>query len=127
MRAAGFDEHGESFVAQRFHERQRIRLQQGLATGELDQRHFMSTHALGRRSGQTTNFRQHFRQRLFFALREGIRGVAIGAAQVARRQPYENAGQTGKGAFALQAQIDFVDDECFRHFVQSNGWRGIGE
>ena len=50
-------------------------------------------------------------QRFFLSFREGIGGVAIGAAQIAGGKTDENARQPGEGAFALQAQIDFVDDE----------------
>ena len=48
-------------------------------------------------------------------LREGISRVAIGTAQIAGRQPDENARQPRKGALALQAQVDFIDDQCFGH------------
>ena len=66
-------------------------------------------------------FSQNFRQRHFFAFGEGVGGVAIGAAQVAGGEPDENARQPGKGAFALQAQIDFVDDQRVGHHLQCNG------
>ena len=46
---------------------------------------------------------------------EGVGGVAIRAAQIASCEPDENARQAGEGAFALQAQIDFIDDERVGH------------
>ena len=58
---------------------------------------------------------QNFRERFLFAFGEGVGGVAIGAAQIAGGEPDENARQPGEGAFALQAQIDFVDDERVGH------------
>ena len=66
-------------------------------------------------AASSSNFCQNFRQRFFFAFSESISRVAIRAAQVARGEPDENARQAGKGAFALQAQIDFVDDERVGH------------
>ena len=51
----------------------------------------------------------------FAALGEGVGGVAIGAAQIAGREPDKNAGQPGKSAFPLQAQIDFVDGQATGH------------
>ena len=35
--------------------------------------------------------------------------------QVARGEPDEDAGQPGERAFALQTQVDFVDDQRFGH------------
>jgi hypothetical protein len=68
------------------------------------------------------NFFQNFRQRLFFAFGEGVSRVAIRAAQIAGGEPDENARQTGEGAFALQAQIDFVDDEGASHAASLARW-----
>ena len=73
-----------------------------------------------RRSG-SVSFRQlaHSRQYIIdeplLPLGERIRRVAIRAAQVARRQPHEDARQPGKGALPLQTQIDFIDDQCVGH------------
>ena len=60
-----------------------------------------------------------FRQSHFPAFFEGISGVAIRAAQVAGGEPDENARQTCECAFALQTQVDFVDDQCVGHAVFS--------
>src|ERR1700694_5960078 len=66
------------------------------------------------------NFRARFLERFLFAFGEGIRRVAIRTAKIARRQPHKNAWQPGEGAFTLQAQIDFVDDERIGH-----RWRNV--
>ena len=73
---------------------------------------------LCKRRGQFAHFCQDFLQRHFFAFGEGVGGVAIGAAQIAGGEPDENARQAGEGAFALQAQIDFVDDQRVGHRLQ---------
>ena len=61
------------------------------------------------------NLLQNLRERLLFALGEGVGGVAVGTAEVAAGQPDENARQPGKGAFALQAQINLIDDNSANH------------
>ena len=76
--------------------------------------------------GPPPNFFQDFRERSFFTFGEGIRGVAIRAAQIAGGEPDENARQPGKGAFALQAQINFVDDERVGHTGSVAGRRQKG-
>jgi hypothetical protein len=40
MRAAGFEQDGETVVAERFHQREGIFLEQRLAAGQLDERQF---------------------------------------------------------------------------------------
>ena len=69
------------------------------------------------RLGETIDFGADVFERLFFAFGEGIGGIAIGAAQVAGGETDEDARQAGKSAFALQAQIDLVDDECVGHLA----------
>ena len=71
-------------------------------------------------SASSRTSRQDFLQRHLFAFGEGVGGVAVGAAQVAGGEPDENARQPGEGAFALQAQIDFVDDQRVGHGDQFN-------
>ena len=61
------------------------------------------------------NFCQNGFERLFFAFGEGVGGVAVGAAQVAGGEADEYARQPGKGAFTLEAQVDFVYDERVGH------------
>ena len=49
------------------------------------------------------------------SLGEGVGGVAVGTPEVAPGQSDEDAGESGKGAFPLQAQIDLVDDQASTH------------
>jgi hypothetical protein len=44
-----------------------------------------------------------------FALKIGVLGVAIGATELAAGEPDENAGTPRLGAFALDAEEDFVE------------------
>ena len=64
---------------------------------------------------EALHFRQNLCQFALFSLGEGVGGVAVGTAQVAGGKPEEHARQAGKSAFALQAQIDFVDNEGVGH------------
>ena len=66
-------------------------------------------------------FRQNVGERFLFSFRERVGGVAIRAAKVAGGEADENARQPGEGAFPLQAQIDFVDDERFGHAEKLRG------
>ena len=70
---------------------------------------------IAKRCGQFSDFGQDVRKRPFLAFGEGIGGVAVGATEVAGGEADEDARQAGEGAFALQAQIDFVDDEGTGH------------
>ena len=54
-------------------------------------------------------------QRSFGAFTKRICRVAVGAPQITSGEPDKNARQPGKGAFALQAEIDFIDDQRVRH------------
>jgi hypothetical protein len=68
--------------------------------------------------GQSAHFGEDVVERLLAALGEGIRSVAIRAAEIAGGEPDKNALQPGEGAFALEAQVDFVDDQRVRHRVE---------
>lgn len=62
---------------------------------------------------------------LFCPFGEGVGGVAVGAAEVAGGQPHKDAGQTGESAFALEAQVNFVDYQCFGHGRSLNPLGGL--
>lgn len=62
---------------------------------------------------------------LFSPFGERVGGVAIGTTKVASGQSHEDAGQAGESAFALQAQVDFVDDQCFGHRRSLNGFAAL--
>jgi hypothetical protein len=49
------------------------------------------------------------------SFRERIRRVAVGAAEVAGGEAHKDTRQAGEGAFALQAEEDFVDDQRVAH------------
>ena len=118
VRAAGFDQHRETFVAQCAHEGQGVGLKQRFAAGQFDEGQFQIADfklRIGKKRGESPHFGKNFFHRLLFTLRERIRRVAIRAAEIARRQPHEHARQPGESAFALQAEIDFVDDQRVGH------------
>ena len=54
-------------------------------------------------------------ERLLLTAGKGVGGVAVGAAEVAGGETDENTGQACKGAFTLQAQVDFIDVERLGH------------
>ena len=66
-------------------------------------------------AGEALDFGYDFGERTLASLGKGIRSIAIGAAQIARREPHKDARQPGEGAFALQAQVDFIDDQRVGH------------
>ena len=92
--AARFDQHAEFVVTERFHQRQRVGLQQRFAAGQFDQGQaaewgdgrcrgirFRNLDFEGR--GQAANLREHSAQGPFLPLRERVSRVTIGAAQIA--------------------------------------------
>ena len=115
QRAAGFKQDGEAGVAERAHQRQGVFLQERLAAGQFDQRQAEGRGMGSERPGQSVDPGQDFRQGYFPALGEGVGGVAIGAAQIAGSQAHEDTGPAGPGAFALQAEINLVDDQSPGH------------
>ena len=62
------------------------------------------------------------RQRFFLPLLERVGRIAIGAAQITRGEPDKNARQSCERAFALQAQVNLIDDECIGHQSSLRGW-----
>lgn len=68
----------------------------------------------------------NFRECLFLSLGERIRSIAIRTTQVAGGEANENARQTGEGAFALQTQVNFVDDKRIGHAKTLTDWRRSG-
>ena len=125
MRATGLDQHRETVIAQSFHDRQDIGLQQRFAASEFHQRHFVVIDSLIKRRRLPADFMENVSQRLLLPLRESISRVAIRTAQIARRQPYKNAWQPRKGAFPLQAQINFINNQRVRHAANLAGEGGL--
>lgn len=107
VRATGFEENSELIVAKVFHQRQRVLLKQGLATSKFNQRSLL---LLNVRRGQAINFGLNFGECAFFPFGEGISSIAVRTAQITGGQADKDAWQAGKSAFALQAQVNLVDD-----------------
>ena len=136
VRAARFKEHGKSLVAERFHQRARAFLQERLSAGQFDQGQFRCRttsrieaqsialptergSALPKPHGEFSDLGHDFFKSLFLPFRKSVRRVAVGTTKVASRQPDKHAGQAGERAFTLQAQVDFVDDQCRCHVAKS--------
>ena len=116
QRAAGFEQHGKAVVAERLHQRQGIFLQERFAAGQFDQRQADAGGDVRQTARPIRSLAPEFpASDIFFPFGKGVGGVAVGTAQIAGRQTDENTGQTGPGAFALHAQINFIDDQRVRH------------
>jgi len=50
-------------------------------------------------------------ERQRFSLLERVRGVAVAATKMTRREPDEHAGEAGERTLALQAAVDLVDHQ----------------
>jgi len=109
VRAAGFEEHGEAGVAEGGHQRGGFFLQERLAAGEFHERR------LGVAFGLGGDLVLDGGERHCFAAGEGVSGVAVGAAKVAAGEPHEDTRPPGESAFALEAEINFMDAQCAAH------------
>jgi hypothetical protein len=69
--------------------------------------------------GQPMNLSANFLERAAFAFRESVGGIAIGAAQVASGQTHKHTGQPCESAFALETEINLVDDQSIGHAANS--------
>src|SRR5438552_228654 len=128
-RAAGFEEHGETVVAKRFHEREGVGLEQRFASGQFHQRQRVAADvsrlwwsaewgvrsAESKRRRQAMDFTADFVERNLFTLSERVSRIAIRAAEIAGGEAHEYAWQPGESAFTLDAHINFVDDQRVRH------------
>lgn len=111
--AAGFDQNSVAEVAKLPHQIERAFLEERLPAGKFDERFVFPI-----RRRKLRDACVDCGELRFCSLCKSISGVAVRTAKVARRQPHKNAGQPRKGAFALQAEIDFVDDERVGHREQ---------
>ena len=118
MRAAGLDEHSETIVAERHHQRQRSGLEQRFAAGEFNERQSLRSFDGGEWDREFAHFGERIGERHLDSLGESVGGIAVGAAQIAGREPHEDARQPGESALALQTQIDFVDNQRLGHEVK---------
>ena len=115
MSAAGFDEDGVALIAEPLHERQSIALEEGFAAGQFHGRQFLGGRGGGIGGRQGGDAVGDLRELHAVTLFEGVGGIAVGTAQIAGSETNENAGQAGEGAFALQAQVNFIDHQRVRH------------
>ena len=115
VRATGLDQDDQPSVAQLFHQNERIGLQQWFASGEFNQRQPKPRRDDPRMARKPKNLLVHIAQCHLASFGKGVGCIAIRTAQVAGRQPYKNARQPRKGALALQAEINFIDDQRFGH------------
>ena len=113
VRATGLDQHGEAHVAKAAHQRVNIFLQQRFAAGELNERQFVA--GLAGEGASFFEFGDNLVDDHRLAAGESVRGVAVGAAEVAAGEPDEGARQPGEGALALNAQVDFVNQQRVGH------------
>ena len=97
---AGLQQHGLAGVGQAGHQRVDLRLEQRLAAGELDQ-------VVAQLQGSLDDLVEA----QDCPSSEGVRRVAVDAAQVAGGQPDEDARQPGERALALEAAVDLVDHQ----------------
>ena len=84
-------------------------MQERLTAGEFHNRKFGIAFSL---SG---DFVLDGGERHCFTAGEGISGVAVGAAKVAAGEPHEDTRPAGESAFALQAEVNFMDAQCAAH------------
>jgi len=68
---------------------------------------------------ESVNLRPNIRERTALTLGEGVSGVAVGTTEITSGQSHKNAREAGEGAFTLQTEIDFIDDETAWHVVEA--------
>ena len=102
-------------------------MKERFAAGELDEREFLLRRRIFIRRGKRRDFVENFLERHFRTFGEGVSRVAIRAAKITGGEADKNARQAREGAFALQAEIDFVDDQCFGHPAVNVRWLKLSE
>jgi len=130
------DQNRVASVTQIPHEPDSTRLEQWLAARKFNQRQPMSTGGPRDRNyrerpdrgnagiglREAIDLSPDITQGTFDALGEGVCRITVGTAEIAGGQPNENARQPREGALPLQAQINFVDDECLGHRARLAGF-----
>lgn len=107
VRTAGFEEDFAALVGKGGHEGVDVWLEEGFSAGDFHHWNIKSFH-----------FVEDGGEAHFVTFVKGVLGVAPDAAEVAVGEPHEGAGESGVGAFALYAFVDFVDHES------CGGWLG---
>ena len=98
--AAGLQQDGSTGVGEPGHEREDVGLQERLASGDLNQ-------AVAEREGAVEDLADG----QGFALKKGVRRVAVAATEEAGGEPDEDAGEPDEGALALKAPVNLMDDQ----------------
>jgi hypothetical protein len=98
--SVGFNQYCVTLPCQLIDECGAFILQEGFASG-----HFHEAGVVGRHG------REDILHRHILAVFIGIPGVTVRAPKVASRQPYKEAGQSGKRGFPLDAEEGFVNDQ----------------
>ena len=84
-------------------------MQERLTAGEFHNRRFWIAFGLG------GDFVLDGGERHGFTAGEGISGVAVGTAEVTAGESHEDTRPAGESAFALQAEVNFMDAQCIAH------------
>jgi hypothetical protein len=113
-RPARFDKHRKTKIAHLSHEAESIPLEKRFASGEFNQWQSRFARAAIPRS-QFLDFADHIRNSHRSTFSECISCIAVGTTEITGGQSNENTGKPSKGAFALQTQVDFVDDKGIGH------------
>lgn len=100
MCSAGFEQYLPATVQKSPHQWMHFGLQEGLAASDFDER------TIDRHRTLEYLINWHL-----LALLKGVRRVAPAASGIANSQADENARQTGKGGFALQAAINLMNQK----------------
>jgi hypothetical protein len=108
--AARLDENGFAEVAQFFHERQDVPLQEWFASGDFDKRTL--------KSQDTGN---DLRQSHFRASVECVGRITVGATEVAKRQADEDTRQSRPGALSLDGPVDLINCKGDRFILHECG------
>ena len=109
MGATGLQKDGIAVIAQAGHESGGFLLQHRLTAGDFHEGRPGITLCL------LFDLTPYFLKRHLITAIERIGRVAPRTAKITTGKPHENTRQTGKGAFTLQAEINFADDQGAGH------------
>ena len=97
---AGLDQDAFAYITKSCHQRQHILLQERFTTCDLHHRYIVTEH-----------FGFDVVKGLFTTFKKGVFGIAVGAAQIAKRESYKHARPASPGTLALNGGVDFIDGE----------------
>ena len=122
--AAGFEKDRQAGIAELGHEREDIGLEEGFAAGEFDEGQSLTCGVALEWPGELENALENRAEFKTLAFGERIRGIAVRATEVASGEADKNTGPPGPGTFALDTEVDFIDDQAFGHDMQCKTGRG---